>query len=66
MTPAVVMEAARMAVPSRIDADMKNRFGLEMVVPLVCRRYAVVKPSNMDVMSGNFFVASSFGVHSRP
>ena len=66
VTPAVAMEAAPMAVPISIGPDTKNLFGLEIAVPFVCFRNSVVKPSKIYVISGNFFVASSFGVHSRP
>ena len=66
VTPAVAMEAAPMAVPISMGPDTKNLFGLEIAVPLVCFKNSVVKPSKIDVISGNFLVASSFGVHSRP
>ena len=66
VTPAVVMEAAPMAVPISMGPDTKNLFGLEIAVPFVCFKNSVVKPSNIDVISGNFLVAFSFGVHFRP
>ena len=66
MTPAVAMEGAPIAVPINIGPEITNLSVLTIAVPFSCFRNSDVKPSNIEVMNLNFFVASSLGAHFKP